>query len=457
MPGSIQPDGAPIYHSYRSANDRLTRVLSQMATGNRLLPPGEDVAAFEEVSKLDLDRSRDGALALSVQSRMSWFHTSVAHLQEVAKMLSSMSEVAVQAQSPALKVEDRIALDATFQEYKQAIAAIVDGRGGQDFPVATFNGQPLFLGYGPESELGGDATLALERFKGINLFTGLGHEGFLAIPLISGAATSAAATLTGTAQAGSTTQVTLDVNAAGLDDVYQGMTIRITAGAGAGQTAEVAAYDAKSGVATFKVALAVPLDATSQYEITDSISNIQLRELPALTALQFASHVWGADNDRGSLQGNSLKTFRSLTEAERDYRLANAVPDTDLVPKTYEEKIRRRELNIFDPEFGSLVTQRNASTMSQQLQRAMDQIAHLISLEGAKDERLSGQYRLYQKRMQAQTEGIEVQGGVNPAEAAMEVESLTQAQSRALSIATRLSQNIGRLNDLVRSGGVRGR
>lgn len=73
---------------------------------------------------------------------------------------------------------------------------------------------------------------------------------------------------TGTAQAGSTTTITLKSTSVGVsDNIYNGMGVRIVAGTGSGQTREISGYVTATKVATVSVAFSTAPDATSQYEL----------------------------------------------------------------------------------------------------------------------------------------------------------------------------------------------
>jgi hypothetical protein len=79
--------------------------------------------------------------------------------------------------------------------------------------------------------------------------------------------TVTAAPITGTAQAGSTTTITLAAGASAVDDFYTGMTLSTTAGTGSGQAGEIIAYDGTTKVATLAHTLATAPDATTEYSI----------------------------------------------------------------------------------------------------------------------------------------------------------------------------------------------
>lgn len=90
-------------------------------------------------------------------------------------------------------------------------------------------------------------------------------------------------TNTGTAQAGSTTTITIAASDTSSTSVLRGKTIVITGGTGSGQGAQIASYNSGTKVVTFDVALTVAPDNTSTYLIADTY-----RELTDQTVLDLS-------------------------------------------------------------------------------------------------------------------------------------------------------------------------
>lgn len=93
----------------------------------------------------------------------------------------------------------------------------------------------------------------------------------------------------GTAQAGTTTTITLDSLASAVDDFYVGQLLIVTGGTGAGQAAFITDYVGATKVATFGQTLKVALDNSSVFIIK------QFGSIPgatAPTAGQVAAAVW---------------------------------------------------------------------------------------------------------------------------------------------------------------------
>lgn len=81
------------------------------------------------------------------------------------------------------------------------------------------------------------------------------------------AETLVAVAVTGTAQAGAASTITLTAGASAVDDFYSGMAVRITAGTGSGQTGIIVDYNGTTKVATMLAPWSVTPNATSTYSI----------------------------------------------------------------------------------------------------------------------------------------------------------------------------------------------
>jgi hypothetical protein len=87
-----------------------------------------------------------------------------------------------------------------------------------------------------------------------------------------------AADVTGTAQAGSTTTITLAAGASAVDGFYNGMILDATAGAGSGQSSVIVDYNGTTKVATLAGTEAIAYTNTTQYAIR---ANVQYRPISA--------------------------------------------------------------------------------------------------------------------------------------------------------------------------------
>jgi len=129
----------------------------------------------------------------------------------------------------------------------------------------------------------------------------------------------------GTAQAGSSTTITLEAGFPAVDNVLEGHLIYISSGTGAGQSKAIAenGYNGTTGVATIIGAWEVNPDATSVYEITpDAITEITSPP----TAAVVADAVWD-ENTAGHTTGG---TFGEQVKNDIDGILADT---GDMQPK----------------------------------------------------------------------------------------------------------------------------
>jgi hypothetical protein len=84
-------------------------------------------------------------------------------------------------------------------------------------------------------------------------------------------ATTLAAAVTGAATAGNPTSITLAAAASAVDGAYVGMTVNLTGGAGAGQSAVIASYVGATKVATFTAPLATAAAAATAYTLPTQV------------------------------------------------------------------------------------------------------------------------------------------------------------------------------------------
>lgn len=461
MTSRVNADTARLFNQYKTTIRQIQKTVEQLSTGQRIVDPGDGVSGFERSEKLSIDRASELVKMDAIQSRLSWYGTSNTYLTEIREIATKMSELSMHALSGATSAEDLDILDDEFQTMKSRISQIVDGEGGARLPHGTYGDVPFFLDFSPGIVLStlqqGDGLTD----KAVNLYTGFNHEGFPTLPLLTASDLNTTGIpqttpkYTGTASAGSTTTITLPETASSIDNVYQNMVVSITGGTGNGQTATIASYNGTTRVATLTAAVGTALDNTSQFSIDSNLPNYTLTDLGGRTSVRFASHVWGADNYRIDHLDAADPDFKALTAQERDFRTANSISSTDLDPRTYEEKIARRKLNIFDPEFGNLQSKENASRMFDQLGRAIDQISIFITREDSKAESLKQQYDFFVEIRNRQDVAIKNFSGVEFPKAAATLEQLTVAHGMIFELASRLSDNFGLLNDLVSNRGQR--
>lgn len=455
MSQHIEANTARVFKKYEHASLKIKRAVEQLSSGKSIIRPGDERVFYERAAKLDLERATENAKMYSIQSQLAWFEASTSSLKQIEEVIAKMSKLSMNARSGYTSNEDRQILDIEFQNYKEQLSFLIDGGSGQKLSAASFGTTPMFLGYTPQS-------LDHSRWKdeifvenSLNLYTAHQTPGFYELPLLDQGQESTNASYQATALGGSLQSLTLPDTAPFIDDVYVGMSISIDSGTGSGQSAVIASYDAQNRVVTFESPMAIAPDASSSFSIQSKHLNKELYKIAGMESLSFASHIWGADNDRFEhLDGEAL-TFRALSEEEVLYRQANSIADTDLIPRTNQEKILRRQLNIFDPEYGSLKDPAASEKMFTQLRNASEQISLLITREDAKAQSVRSQYDHYERKKQEQSLGIQNFSEVDFTKTASDYEKLKQAHNLVLEIVARIHENFQRFNELVKSGGKR--
>jgi flagellin-like hook-associated protein FlgL len=452
---SISPDASKMYSQFRANSIKIQHTVEQLSTGKALLRPGDEVTNFERATSLEISQRTLSAKMQGIQSQLSWYQSSTEYLQEIREILTTMSEASMQAKSGTSSMQDHAILNEQFNVMKESLSSIIDGESGSNNPIGAFAEVPLFLSYTPgAAPFGSTGEYTPSHDSAISLYTGHAQPGFPVLPFVTAeeantALPQALPTFSSTALSGSTASITLPGNASAIEDVYRGMTLEVTGGSGVGQTAEIDTYDPRTGIATFTGTLATALDATSQFTITSSSPNYTIPALGNVTETRFAEHVWGADNNRLDYLSDNVMTFRALTEEEATYRQANGISATDLDAYTYQEKLVRRQRNIFDPEYGNVANKDNASRMYSQISKAIDKIALFITREDAKAETLKSRYTMFSAVQAQEVLGIEQLRDVDIAEAAVTFNDLNVAHGLIFEVAARIDSNLQRLTAMV--------
>ncbi len=139
------------------------------------------------------------------------------------------------------------------------------------------------------------------------------------------AETITAAAVTGTAQAGAASTITLAAGASATNDIYTGMVIAITSGTGSGQSGVIVAYNGSTKVATVAAPWAVTPNNTSVYSIA---ANVQYRPgavLPTISIYRWHHHQDGANSKLEKMiaaAGNAVYRLgaRGIAKLEVDFR-----------------------------------------------------------------------------------------------------------------------------------------
>ncbi len=120
---------------------------------------------------------------------------------------------------------------------------------------------------------------------------------------------------TGTAQAGSSTTMTLEAGFITVDETYTGQVISITAGTGIGQSRAIGSYVGSTGVATIIGTWATNPDATSVYDIyPDDIDEITA----APTVDLVADAVWDENTTGHAIAGTFGEQLKNDVDAILD-------------------------------------------------------------------------------------------------------------------------------------------
>ena len=447
MPDSIQTGPTAGYLGViKQGNQQIEKLGRQLATGSRVESPGDGALLFEQVKGMELDYRMQMAALETLQLQTSWYQVAVEGLQSIRSNLTRMSEISMEAISSKNPSESQ-AWDAEFQEMKAQISAIIDGHSGQGVPNGAFRGNALFMGFAPKVE--GDLSSGE-----VSLYTAYGVNGFSTIEVTDGTET-AKILEKGTASGGTGSTVILGAGSAAFDDAYVGMQIEITGGTGAGQSALITDYDAATRTATLDSVFASVVDTSSEYEIDSGKVNGYVSTSAAVGDQVFAEEIWGADNSRIDQIFAKTRTFEALTKEERAYRQANSVPDTELKAQTWEEGQARRKLNIFDHEFGHVLDSESSKRMFDQVNNAIGQISIVMSHFSTKLEDIGLDYHRINRHSGELEQGMSNLGSVDVPEASLELGDLVDDTQKVLMIAGRLTENMRKLNELVRGGGKR--
>lgn len=109
--------------------------------------------------------------------------------------------------------------------------------------------------------------------------------------------TAFAAAVTGTAQAGASSTITLASGASATNDFYRGTVIRTTGGTGPGQTRQIRSYVGSTKVATVTPAWDVEPDATTTYSIDACHVYKQVSSsIPTVTVYEYLHRTDGGDS-----------------------------------------------------------------------------------------------------------------------------------------------------------------
>ena len=213
---------------------QIARSIEELSSAKEILQPGDDVTNYERINHYSFEKITEQAQLKAIQTRLNWYATSIADIQQLISSLSSMSTAAMNAKSSLGTAEFSATLDAAFQEMKLQIANQVDGLSGQIEPGNTFGSIPLFLGYEPNGSLNEQFISPYgESYKGLSLYTAYAAPAFTTLPYNYNQ-TPTSLPIEGTSQNSTSNHVTLFLekkDAASLH-AYDGLEIKIVSADG---------------------------------------------------------------------------------------------------------------------------------------------------------------------------------------------------------------------------------
>lgn len=116
---------------------RLSKSLSKLSSGSKIVQPGDDAAGLAVSSRLDAKVQRTSAANANVANALSFLQTQDGYLQNVNQAFDRMSELSVLAQDGTKTDADRSLYNDEFQQ----LVSYVNETSAKDF-----NGLSLFSG-----------------------------------------------------------------------------------------------------------------------------------------------------------------------------------------------------------------------------------------------------------------------------------------------------------------------
>ncbi|MFA6546504.1 MAG: flagellin, partial [Limisphaerales bacterium] len=95
---------------------QLTKSLSRLSSGSKIVNPADDAAGLAVASRLDAQVQRTDAARGNVGNAVSFTQTQDGYLKKVAKALDRMSELSILAQDVTKSNADRTLYNAEFTQ-----------------------------------------------------------------------------------------------------------------------------------------------------------------------------------------------------------------------------------------------------------------------------------------------------------------------------------------------------
>ncbi len=124
----------------QTSTDMLSKSLSRLSSGSKIVNPADDAAGLAVASRLDAQIKRLAAAKSNVGNAISFTQTQDGYLKKVAKAYDRMSELAILAQDVTKSDADRSLYNSEFSQ----LQAYVDNTASRDFNgVSLFSTTPL--------------------------------------------------------------------------------------------------------------------------------------------------------------------------------------------------------------------------------------------------------------------------------------------------------------------------
>ena len=120
-------------HNLQSNQALLSKSLSRLSSGNKIVNPADDAAGMAVGSRLDAQIRRLGAAKDNVGNAVSFTQTQDGYLKKIAKALERMSELAILAQDETKSDADRTLYQREFGQ----LSAFIDTSSTKDFSEAS--------------------------------------------------------------------------------------------------------------------------------------------------------------------------------------------------------------------------------------------------------------------------------------------------------------------------------
>lgn len=122
-------------HNLQANQARLSKSLSRLSSGSKIVSPSDDAAGMAVASRLDAQIRRLDAAKNNVGNAVSFTQTQDGYLKQVAKALERMSELAILAQDETKSDADRTLYQSEFGQLSEYVSTAA---------TKDFNGVSLF-------------------------------------------------------------------------------------------------------------------------------------------------------------------------------------------------------------------------------------------------------------------------------------------------------------------------